>query len=510
MNFKSSILISALLLSAIFFHNKSFTQEGTIKLIFAKTVSDYKGIANTTKANGDVHFEHNATHLFCDSAIFFQNKNLIFAYGNVQINQGDTVNLFCDSLIYNGTTNISQLRGHVRFRDSEYKLTTDSLDYDGKKSYGYYKNWATITSINQDLKLTAKKGYYYSGSKTFFFKDSVHVEHPEYEVFSDTLEFRTISSSAHFHGPTVIYLDSSQVNCNRGVYYTQEQFIRLWNGATLYENHRTLFADSLVFDQVTDIGEGFCHVRLYDSTENVLFLSDYLFKAPNNEKITLHDNAHIVQFKEKDTLFISADTIYHKQDSLTDMQQAIAIKNVEIINAGISVACDSAYFSEKDSILKLHKMPAMWAQGVQLTADSILAEYYNDEFHRLFLYDKAFAVTEKDSAHYDQLKGKYMIAYLDSSKIKNVYIESNAQTLYFLTEDVTDSLGAVTKPISGMNQLDCNAIMVYFLNSEIQNVAFRDQPTGTYRPIYEVPERDQFLKGYLWVIDRKPSPILLE
>ena len=500
----------ALFLSAIFFITNTFSQEGTIKLVFAKTVSDYKGLANTTKAKGDVHFEHNATHLFCDSAIFFQNKNLIFAYGNVQINQGDTVNLFCDSLIYNGTTNISKLQGHVRFRDSEYKLTTDSLEYDGKRSYGYYKNWATITSINQDLKLTSKKGYYHSGSKTFYFKDSVHVEHPEYEVFSDTLEFRTLGSSAHFHGPTVIYLDSSQVNCNRGVYYTEKQFIRLWNGATLLENHRTLYADSLIFDQAADVGQGFCHVRLYDSTEKVMFLSDYLLKSPNNEKITLRDNAHIIQFKEKDTLYISADTIYHSQDTVNNQQQAIAIMNVEIINAGISVACDSAFFSEKDSILKLHKAPVLWAENIQLSADSVLAEYYDDEFHRLFLYERAFATTEKDSIHYDQLKGKHMTAYLDSSKIKNVYIESNAQTLYFLTEDVTDSLGNVTKPVSGMNQLDCNAIMAYFLNSEIQNVAFRDQPTGNYRPIDEVPERDHFLKGFLWVIERKPSAILLE
>jgi len=510
LTFKNKILFPALFLSAIFFPVNSFLQEGPIKLVYAETASDYKGQLNTTIARGNVHFEHNRSQLYCDSAIFFQDKSLIYAYGHVQINQGDTVNLFCDSLKYDGNTSISKLMSNVRFRDNEYKLVTDSLEYNGNQSKGYYKNWATISSIHEDLKLTSRKGYYYSETKTFFFKDSVHVEHPDYEVFSDTLEFRTIGPSAHFHGPTIIHMDSSQIHCNAGVYFTNKKIMRLWNGATILEDKRTLFADSLIYDQNTNIGEGFGDVKLYDSTEKVMFLSDYLWKSANNDKITLRDNAHIIQFNPKDTLFISADTIYHTQDTITDLRQAIAIKNVEIINAGLYVSCDSAYFSEKDSILKLHKQPMMWAENTQLSADSILAPYYNDEFHKLYMYENAFITSEKDSLHYDQIKGEYLTAYLDSSKIKKVFIETNAQTLYYVTEDQTDSLGIVTKEIAGMNTIDCNSIIIYFLKSEIENVCFIEQPTGNYTPIDDVPESEQFLIGFLWQIERKPKPIFIE
>ena len=54
-------------------------------------------------------------------------------------------------------------------------MTTDSLEFDANKSIGYYSNWAKISSIHNDLKLTSKKGYYHANSKTFFFKDSVDV-----------------------------------------------------------------------------------------------------------------------------------------------------------------------------------------------------------------------------------------------------------------------------------------------------------------------------------------------
>jgi hypothetical protein len=504
------IVLWALLTGAIFFPANSWLQGGKIKLVFAETVSDYKDLPNTSKAVGNVQFEHNRTKMFCDSAIFFQNENQIHAYGHVQINQGDTVNLFCDSLKYDGSTKISKLWSNVRFRDNEYKLLTDSLEYDGKLSRGYYKNYATISSIDGELKLVSKKGYYYSDSKTFFFKDSVHVTNPQYELFSDTLEFRTIGTSAHFHGPTVIYMDSSEVHCNAGVYYTERDFIQLWNGATILEPTRTLYADSLLYNQKTDRGEGFCNVRLYDSTEKVMFLSDYLLKYPNNEQVTLYDNAHVVQFGEKDTLFLSADTIYNYDDTLSDFRHAVAIHHVEIINGKMSVACDSVWFSEQDSLIKLHKAPMMWADSTQLSADSVHAVYYNEEFHKLLMYNNAFITSEKDSIHYDQLKGEYMTAWLDSSKVRRVYIETNAQTLYYVTEDQEDSLGNVTKTLTGQNKIDCNAITVYFVDSDVENVTFHDQPTGAYNPIEDVPQRELFLTGFLWQIERKPEPIFVE
>ena len=504
------IWIGALLTGAIFFPANAWLQEGKIRLVFAETVSAYKNIPNATKAVGNVQFEHNRSKLYCDSAIFFQDQNEVFAYGHVQINQGDTVNLFCDSLKYDGATRISKLMSNVRFRDNEYKLVTDSLEYDGNLSRGHYKNHATISSIDDDLQLTSVKGYYYSGSKTFFFKDSVHVTHSQYEVFSDTLEFRTANTSAHFHGPTVIYMDSAEVHCNRGIYYTEQEYIQLWNGASMLEPGRTLYADSLLYDQKTDIGEGFCNVNLYDSTENVMFLSDYLYKSANNEKITLYDNAHVIQFNDPDTLYLSADTIYNFQDTLSDHRRAVAIQQVEIINGDFFVSCDSAFFNEADSLIKLHKQPVMWADSTQLSADSVHAVYYDKEFHKLLMYENGFITSEKDSLHYDQIKGKFMTAYLDSSKIQRVYIETNAQTLYYVTEDETDTLGNVTKIITGMNKIDCNAIVIYFLNSDIENVAFLDQPTGTYKPIDDVPESELFLKGFLWRIERKPKPIFVE
>jgi lipopolysaccharide export system protein LptA len=504
------IWIAALLLSAVFVPSHSTAQEDVVKLIFAETVMDAEGLANTTKAKGNVHFEHNKTHLYCDSALFYRDLDLVYAYSNVHINQGDTINLFCDSLIYDGNTEISKLQGHVRMRDSEYKLVTDSLEYNGANSVGHYKNHAVITSIEEDLKLTSVKGYYHANEKTFFFKDSVLVTGESYSLESDTLEFRTNTSSAHFHGPTKILMDSSRVECIAGVYYTGKGLAQLWDGAWLYEKERVLYADSLIYNEKSEVGEGHCNVMLHDSTENIKFLSDYLWKSGGNDTLILEENARILQFSSSDTLILMADSIFHYQDTAADFNESIAQTNVGIINGDITVRCDSAYFSERDSIVKFHYTPVMWSKETQMTADSIFATYYDDDFHEMYLYNNAFIATEHDTLHYDQIKGKMMTAWIDSSKIQKVYIESNAETLYYVTEDDKDSLGNDVKSISGMNRIDCNEIYIYFENSEIQNIAFIEDPTGTYYAMNILQEKDTFLKGFLWKMALKPKAPLIE
>ncbi|MDA7803917.1 LPS export ABC transporter periplasmic protein LptC, partial [Crocinitomix sp.] len=473
-------MIAALLLSAVFFPRIGYSQDNLIRLVFAEDVVSSLKHINTTIAKGHVEFSHSGTRMFCDSAIFFQDKNLVHAYSNVQINQGDTVNLFCDSLKFNGKTNISKLLSNVRFRDSDFLLVTDSLEFDGNNSIGYYTNHAKITSRDSELKLTSVKGYYYSQTKTFYFKDSVHVTDPKYELFSDTLEYRTNNSSAHFHGPTKIHFDSSTVDCNRGIYYSEEDRVQLWNGATINEPGRILYADSLLYNQKTDLGEGFCYVMMHDSTENIKFLSDYMLKKPKNTEVILRNSARIFQYGEVDTLYLSGDTITYVSDTLTNSQLSIIENNVAIVKGDLFIRCDSAYFSEQDSILKLHKEPIIWNTNTQLFADSIFTTYYDNEFHEMKMYYNSMIISEheNDTIHYDQLKGKFMTAKLDSGKITSVYIQQNAQTLYYPSETETDTAGVETQKLSGMNVIDCNEIILRFLDSEVQDIVFIDEPTG--------------------------------
>jgi len=507
---KTYIQIRALLISAlfVFFQSFIFSQE-QIELVHSDEFISSTEFPGAGKLKGNVHFRTGNKNMYCDSAYFHKTENWIRAYSKVQINQADTLNLFCDSLYFDGITNIGILRSNVRFRDNEFKMTTDSLRFDSNQSIGYYTNRALINSINQDLNLTSKEGYYYANSKTFFFKDSVEVNHPNYHLSADTLEFNTNTQTVYFHGPTVINFDSTIVYCQKGFYDTQNELLNLWNGATIYQNNSTsIYADSLIYNQAEDIAFGHQNVSVYDSTENIQLKSNYLYKSPNNQLITLANNARIIKYTKKDTLILKADTIYQQFDTLTELTTNIAIFNVEIYQGDIVGVCDSIYFNEKDSIIKMRKNPMIWQDLTQLSADSVDAVLINNEIDKLQLFNHSFITTKHDTIHFDQISGKFITAYLDSSKIKKIDVTEIAHTIYYPIDTKKDSVGHELKTLMGKNEMLSEYITILFLNSEIHQIKFIKQIEASYYPIDQIPEKELFLQNFIWKIERKPIDVI--
>lgn len=501
------IKLKALFLSAFFVLSFGLiAQKTNIELVNSDLLTNAKVFKDAIKVIGNVHFKHKNRNLFCDSAYFHQTENWIRAYGNVHLNQADTLNLFCDSLFYNGNTNIGILRSNVRFRDNEFKMMTDSLEFDANRNIGYYSNWAIITSIKQDLKLTSKKGSYLANSKTFFFKDSIDVKHPKYHLQADTLEFNTAKEMVLFHGPTHISLDSTLIDCNKGYYDTKVDFINLWQGATIHkDSSTTLYADSLIYNKSTDIAEGFYNVSVYDSVQRIQFKSDYIIKYPNNKSITLKHNARVYQYNKKDTLFFKADTIYQTTGSVSTKNIINAVNNVVIINANAVGICDSIYYNETDSILKLRKNPIIWNEDIQLSADTLDITLDNNNFDKIYLKQNALIITKHDSIHFDQLSGKDITADFVKKDIHEIFIDRNAQTLYYPSEESKDSLNTITKTLKGQNHLVCDQIYVYFKKSEIQKIKFIDKPEAIFTPINQISEKNLFLTNFIWKIELKPS-----
>jgi hypothetical protein len=288
--------------------------------------------------------------------------------------------------------------------------------------------------------------------------------------------------------------------------------MRLWQGATIFDSSQTIYADSLLYNQNTEEGEGFGSVKMVDSTEKIQFASDYMKKVGGDEKIILRHHASITQYNDDDTLFIYADSIVHERDTITEMEKSLADQNVAIIKGDLSVSCDSAWFSEADSLAKLYVQPVMWNGMTQMSGDSIHADYYDKEFHEVRIYNNAMIVDEHegDTLHYDQIKGKMMTAVLDSGKINRVYIETNAETLYYITKTSKDSLGTESESIDGLNKIDCNQITIYFTNGDIHHVAFIDQPVSVFYPVDRIPANSLFLKDFEWKIALRPTRGMFE
>ena len=87
---------------------------------------------------GDVRFRRDSMYMFCDSAHYFQKKNAFQAFGNVRMEQGDTLFLFGDYLDYNGDTNLARVRHNVRLVD---KNTILRIPQRILKCKNFFKGW---------------------------------------------------------------------------------------------------------------------------------------------------------------------------------------------------------------------------------------------------------------------------------------------------------------------------------------------------------------------------------
>ena len=100
------------LIFLFFFSVAIYSQERTIIIIekaefFEKNEEKFPGASILSKGNNSrVIISHDGAILKCDEAFFYENKNFIEAYGNVSLNQGDTLSLNSNYLEYNGNNKI--------------------------------------------------------------------------------------------------------------------------------------------------------------------------------------------------------------------------------------------------------------------------------------------------------------------------------------------------------------------------------------------------------------------
>ena len=126
---------------------------------------------------GDVVFTKGPMRMRCDSAHYFAESESMDAFGNVSMEQGDTLFVYADELNYDGPTEIATLYADpgkkVRLINKDVELETDVFVYDLGIDLGYYEVGGRLTDPNNTL--TSLKGEYVPSTKEANFYVDVHL-----------------------------------------------------------------------------------------------------------------------------------------------------------------------------------------------------------------------------------------------------------------------------------------------------------------------------------------------
>ncbi|MDO4496459.1 MAG: OstA-like protein [Bacteroidales bacterium] len=546
-----------------------------IHLLKANSLSfNKKHDAERQVLRGDVLFRQDSVYMQCDSAYFYQSTNSFEAFSNVHMYEGDTLHMWCDSLSYDGNTQFGELFDNVILRHNDVELHTDYLQYRRPEAEAHYPYSGNIQDPQNHL--FSSLGWYYPNDRHATFRNNVVMKsydfsampdsvrplypdpdervlyRPKATLYSDSLDYNFISKDAHVTGPSRIVGDTATLYTTEGTMNTGTQKSWLYKRSRAVSPGRYATADTLFYDGILGVGEGFGRFVAHDSIQHVRVQGDYGHYTRDPQVVTVTRRALAMEFSGKDTLYMHADTLRSytilkektmqvAEDSvqicdtlkvtreialedsvITETIDSLACRmearfhdsiytdtihymacfhNVRYFRTDLQGVCDSLNYNSSDSLATFVGNPVMWNSNYQITGDTIFAWMgENKGISRCLIHDQAQLAQQHDSIHYDQIAGKELMCYFDDAgKIRQMDVSGNVQTIFFPVEGKGEE-----RYLLGLNQVIGNFLTVWFKDQKMDHLRIWPSPVGSMTPLFLVTPEILYLNGFRWMDYLRP------
>ena len=424
---------------------------------------------------GNVQLRQDDVEMRCDSAVIMGND--VSAYGNVVIQQGDSVKIFADSAYYFGDARESILIGETVLTDGKATLYTDRLDYDMNTKIAIYKSGAVLE--NEGTRLYSDRGYYYTQTNLAYFGGDVTIKDPEFSLKADTLMLDTDKNISYFIGPTdILTKDGERIYCERGFYDSKKEYAEFEQRARFQSEDGFAKAKKIKYDGKNDkvILEGDAYFKNEEQTaESDLIVYDTAKKQFSTDGVTtIQDEGRVI---------VSNKSFY---DDSTNV--AIFVGNVCISDSNQIICADSIRYDEESRIGKAfgNVISRDTVENVTVECDRM---DYNDstsyviatgrplmtslvENDTLFLSADTLYSFSRDTVNFDSLR--VIVAQ------KNVRLyKSNFQAICdSLVYDAADSLFQFFyDPVlwSDTSQFTADVISVFLKNEKIDKIELKQK-----------------------------------
>lgn len=447
--------------------------------------------ADAQIVEGNVVFRHDSVYMYCDSAYFYHKTNSLEAFGQVKMNQGDTLFLYGDRLFYDGNSQIATVRENVRMEHRNTILLTDSLNYDRVMNLGYYFEGGSLQ--DGENVLTSDWGEYSPSTKMAVFNYDVELNNPKFTLTSDTLCYHTVSKVANIVGPSDIVSEDNHIYSELGFYNTSTEQAELLKRSVLSNQGKTLTGDSLFYDRRHGFGEAFNNVVMNDTINKNLLTGDYCFYDELHENALVTQRAVAVDYSQGDSLFVHADTLrmlsYNFQTD-SAYKKVHAYHKVRAFRSDIQAVCDSLVFSSEDSCLVMYRDPIVWNGSQQLLGEEIHVFMNDSTIDWAHITNQALVVECKDSVHYNQISGKEIKAYFVGREVRQVDVLGSVRVIYYPEEKDSTMIG--------MNISETSVLNMFMKDRKMEKMIMSPKSNGTLYPMSQIPSEKMYLENFAW------------
>ena len=471
---------------------------------------------------GNARVKQGNTILSGDSIVINSRTQIAEVFGNVHINDADTVNTYANYLRYLGKERIAYLKRNVKLTDGKGTLLTDDLIYDLSNSIATYKGGGKV--INGTTVLTSTDAIYYSDTKDVYFKKAVRLIDPKYDIKADSLRYNTTFKVATLISPTVVKTkEGKTILSKNGTYNLQTGEANFYDRTSISDSVSSTIADNMFYDEKTGIGILEGRAKYVDSVNHIIAIGNRIETNQKTASFLATQKPVVIIVKDKDSTYIAADTLFsglRKYDSATrenytkvdtinnkqiysktpqdSIRYVIGYNNVRIFNDSAQAVSDSMYYSTEDSVFRMFREPVFWKEKNQVKGDTMYLFTENQKPKRLYVFNNSIIVNQQNPAMYNQAGGRTLNAYFNNGQIDYSRIKgSPAETIFYPQDDDSAFIG--------LNRSSGDVVDVYFAKQEVQKIKFVNNVDGTLYPIKQIPADKKYIKNFKWEDKRRPK-----
>ena len=467
---------------------------------------------------GDVEFRKGDMFMYCDSAHFYDNPGALQAYGNVRMEQGDTLFVYADELNYADSTQLAILYADpgkkVRLINKDVTLTTDVFNYDMGIELGYYEVGGVLT--DKENRLDSWYGEYSPSSKDALFKENVHLnslgDNDTLDIYTEEMLYNTLTHIAILDTTSTIMSADGTIYTTSGVYNTETSQADLYHRSLVVaSNGNTLTGDTLYYDRNLGFGEAFGNIELTDTTNKVILNGDYGFYFEIADSALVTGRALAKEYSSpSDTLYMHGDTIrtfivitpeQALNDSVTvpadTTHHLIAAPHVKFFRNDLQGLCDSMTFVQRDSMMYMNYHPVVWNESKQIFGNVIQVHLRDSTADWARLPEFGFMAEWIDEEFYNQLTGKEMYATFANGTIKHLDVSGNVQAIMLPMEN--DST------YNKIANLESSFLSADFKNQTIEYLKMWPETPGTMTPLYLAKKSLFYLPQFRWLEPLRPT-----
>lgn len=471
------------------------------------------------RLKGGVVLRHGNATMTCDSAYLNEDDQIFEAFGEVHMVQGDTVHMYSRYLYYDGVSKLARLRHNVHLANKTTDLYTDSLDYDRIVDIAYYFEGGTITDAQNTL--TSDYGQFIPATNDAEFRYNVKLVNDKTTMTTEHLFYNTHTRISSYEGQTLIQSDSGQIVSQRGIYDVGRDVGILLDRSEVTSGAKTLIGDSIYYDGMSKFGEAFGRMELSDTAQKAILYGDYGYFDDKRNYAFATSRAHAEEYSQKDTLYVSADTLELislpipdrlRLDSLRavasqegkakpdTMQRYLrGYRNVRVFRRDAQAVADSLSYISMDSTLSLYGKPILWSEERQLSGDTTHFYFRSKKLDYVDVLGKALVVEHIDSVdYYNQMSGDSLRAYVQDSTVREILVRGKVESIFYMKEDGTNDY-------NGLNRMTSSTMHVLLDSGKVKKSIWRGPVEGKAYPLEMAsgPEVNR-LPLFQWAADRRP------